>query len=103
MEERCEKVKEGGEGEKGAINKEHIEFVEYHSIDVIGRKTKSQFAESKKAEENIWIVLEKVHGCNFSFICNGSHLGAARRTGLLDDAESFYGWQKVGSFSSCFL
>jgi len=96
-ERRCEKEKEGGEGGEGdkPVNKEHIEFVEYHSIDVKGRKTKSQFAGAKKEDENVWVVLEKVHGCNFSFICNGEHLGAARRTGLLDDHETFYGWQKV--------
>jgi len=45
--------------------------------------------------DETWIVLEKIHGCNFSFVTNGEELGCARRTELLGETESFYSWQKI--------
>jgi len=39
--------------------------------------------------------MEKVHGCNFGLICNGTDIRGARRNDLLDDSETFYNWQQV--------
>jgi len=44
-------------------------FVEYHKID-LGRRGKSN-APKDQASNTEWIVLEKVHGANFSFYCEG--------------------------------
>jgi Rnl2 family RNA ligase len=71
-----------------------ISFFEYPKMDTKGKKSnKASF--KKEDEDDKWVVLEKVHGCNFSFICNGAGVQCARRTALLSDGETFYSWQKA--------
>lgn len=42
-----------------------------------------------------WVVTEKVHGANFSFVTNGSEVRCAKRRSFLAEDEQFYCWKKV--------
>jgi len=39
--------------------------------------------------------LEKIHGSNFSLLCDGKDLICCRRTSILEDCETFFGFQEV--------
>lgn len=42
-----------------------------------------------------WVVQEKVHGANTSFLCDGETVGFAKRTSVLADDEKFYDFQEM--------
>lgn len=42
-----------------------------------------------------WIVQEKVHGSNTSFLCDGTEVKFAKRTALLAEDEKFYDFQSL--------
>ncbi|RUS17558.1 hypothetical protein BC937DRAFT_89812 [Endogone sp. FLAS-F59071] len=69
-------------------------FIKYSSIE--GNKA-SIIKNIQKAEiaNCDWIVCEKVHGANFSFITNGTEIVCSRRKGLLQPDERFYNFQAV--------
>jgi len=69
-----------------------LKNVTYPKIPV---KKKGQKSIAGANPEQIWVVTEKIHGCNFSFVTNGIDLGCARRTELLTENETFYGWQMI--------
>lgn len=47
--------------------KDTFKFVEYHKIE----HSKAQKGVPGAAHDREWVVLEKVHGANFSFYCDG--------------------------------
>jgi Rnl2 family RNA ligase len=42
-----------------------------------------------------WILTEKIHGANFSAICDGNTITWARRSGIIDKDEKFYNCDRV--------
>eukprot|EP00026_Physarum_polycephalum_P002517 Phypoly_transcript_02524.p2 GENE.Phypoly_transcript_02524~~Phypoly_transcript_02524.p2 ORF type:complete len:388 (-),score=90.65 Phypoly_transcript_02524:1617-2738(-) len=76
-----------------SLDADKYKFVEYHKID-LGRRGKHNVSK-EESSKNEWIVLEKVHGANFSFYCNGKTIACSRRNALLDDNETFFDFQKV--------
>ena len=42
-----------------------------------------------------WVVQEKVHGTNTSFLCDGNDVKFAKRTSILGDDEKFYDYQEI--------
>ena len=48
-----------------------------------------------------WCALEKIHGSNFTIICNGTTIEYARRTAKLIKDESFFNYQNEICF--CFV
>lgn len=48
-----------------------------------------------KKNSSVWVVTEKVHGANFSVLCDGSQVAFAKRSRLLHEDESFYQYQRV--------
>lgn len=44
---------------------------------------------------SLWVVTEKIHGCNFSFITDGESVRCAKREAFLNDDEDFFGFQEV--------
>ena len=42
-----------------------------------------------------FVVQEKVHGSNCSFLCDGEDIQFAKRTAIVDEAEGFYQWQEL--------
>lgn len=43
----------------------------------------------------LWVAREKIHGANFSFICNGITVTAAKRSGVIGEVEQFYSSEGV--------
>ena len=90
-------------------------FQEYQSIDLLAKKNAKKIIPN--ATSDVWIALEKVifqlkstvlrlakvHGSNFSFICDGKTIVCARRTATLDPSETFYGWQYIRGKSNFVL
>lgn len=44
---------------------------------------------------NRFVVQEKVHGSNCSFLCDGEQIQFAKRTAVVADGEDFYQWQEM--------
>ena len=42
-----------------------------------------------------FVVQEKVHGSNCSFLCDGQQIQFAKRTAIVADDEDFYQWQEL--------
>ena len=42
-----------------------------------------------------FVVQEKVHGSNCSFLCDGQDIQFAKRTAVVSDNEDFYQWQEL--------
>ena len=42
-----------------------------------------------------FVVQEKVHGSNCSFLCDGQQIQFAKRTAVVSDGENFYQWQEL--------
>lgn len=67
-----------------------MNFRKYSSIEnayqysFIEKITKDNF------QNEIFVVQEKVHGANLSFITNGKEIKLAKRTEILEDEESFF-------------
>jgi len=66
-----------------------MKFTKYSSIENTYRKKEIEkiyingFADNKIK----WIVTEKIHGANFSFISDGKKVIAAKRTSILNNNE----------------
>jgi hypothetical protein len=45
-----------------------------------------------KYKDEIWVMTEKIHGSNFSFIYNGIVLQCARRNDILKPGENFHNY-----------
>jgi len=42
-----------------------------------------------------WVITEKIHGANFTFITDGKEIKCAKRSAILPDTNPFYGWKDV--------
>ncbi len=71
----------------------------FHKFSSIENAYQSEFLERIEREGFAgcrYVVQEKAHGANMSFITDdGKHFVAARRTALLESGEKFYGYEKV--------
>jgi Rnl2 family RNA ligase len=72
-----------------------MEFKKYSSIENSYReKIISQIREIFPLNEE-WIVTEKIHGANFSFITDGIEVKCAKRSGIIGENENFYNYKIV--------
>ena len=72
-----------------------LEFKKYNSIENTYNK---EFMEKIKIEgfESLqYVVQEKVHGANCSFITDGQTVQFAKRTGLVEAGEKFYNYEEL--------
>ncbi len=72
-----------------------LKFKKYSSIE---NAITREFMERVKEELPVdleWVVQEKVHGSNTSFLCDGVDVGFAKRTSVLADDEKFYDFQSL--------
>lgn len=70
-------------------------FKKYSSIE---NAITRDFMEKVKFElpaDLEWVVQEKVHGSNTSFLCDGTEVKFAKRTSILADDEKFYDFQSL--------
>ncbi|GBB87326.1 hypothetical protein RclHR1_13770004 [Rhizophagus clarus] len=72
-------------------------FIKYPSIG--NYKDSNKIVEILRSEEILdkcdWVVSEKIHGANFSFITNGNSVVCAKRSGIIKPEEIFFCYQKV--------
>ena len=67
-----------------------LEFKKYSSIE---NSFNREFMERIVAEmptDLEYVVQEKVHGANTSFLCDGENVKFAKRTSILETEEMFY-------------
>ncbi len=67
-----------------------LQFKKYSSIDNVFT---TEFMDKVKTEMPSgleWVVQEKVHGSNVSFLCDGVEVKMAKRTAILEEDEKFY-------------
>lgn len=72
-----------------------MDFQPYEKMPASLKKlnlNEQQFAQLHKVD---WVVTEKVHGANFSFIYENRILGFAKRKAKLDWDDDFFGFQLV--------
>lgn len=72
-----------------------LKFKKYSSIE---NAITREFMERVRAEmpaDLEWVVQEKVHGSNTSFLCDGLDVKFAKRTSVLADDEKFYDFQSL--------
>lgn len=72
-----------------------INFKKYSSIENSNtREYMSRVADQVPTDVE-WVVQEKVHGANTSFLCDGEDVIFAKRTAIIADGENFYDYQPL--------
>ncbi|AVL94635.1 RNA ligase 2 [Moumouvirus australiensis] len=71
-------------------------FQKFFSIEnpkkrIVKTFIKNNFTDNK----NEWVVLEKIHGANFSFITDGENIYAAKRTAIISPGEYFFNYEII--------
>lgn len=72
-----------------------LEFKKYSSIE---NSFNREFMERIVAEmptDLEYVVQEKVHGANTSFLCDGENVRFAKRTSMLEAEEMFYDYPEL--------
>ena len=72
-----------------------IRFKKYSSIE---NSFDAEFMDKVRAEmpsDLRYVVQEKVHGANTSFLCDGNDVCFAKRTSVLADNEKFYDYEQI--------
>lgn len=81
-----------------------MNFIKYPSLENHYQSKYLLKVESSDAVNGEWVATEKLHGANFSLWSNGMGVKAARRTGFLEEGESFYGcWPVVEKYKDAAL
>ena len=72
-----------------------INFKKYSSIENAITRDFMERVWAEMPEDLEWVVQEKVHGANTSFLCDGEEMRFAKRTSVLSDDEKFYDFQTL--------
>ena len=72
-----------------------IKFKKYSSIDNAITREFMERVRTEMPEDLEWVVQEKVHGANTSFLCDGEDVKFAKRTSVLSDDDKFYDFQSM--------
>lgn len=72
-----------------------VEFKKYTSIENSFNGDYMNKVRLEMPTELQYVVQEKVHGANTSFICDGDSLVFAKRTAVLTDDEKFHNYQEI--------
>lgn len=72
-----------------------ISFKKFSSIDNAITREFMERVEAEMPSDLEWVVQEKVHGANTSFLCDGEEVGFAKRTSVLAADEKFYDYQEL--------
>lgn len=67
-----------------------INFKKYSSIDNVITRDFMERVWAEMPADLEWVVQEKVHGANTSFLCDGEEVRFAKRTSVLSGDENFY-------------
>lgn len=74
-----------------------LEFKKYSSIENSFNKEFMEHIEAEMPMDLVYVVQEKVHGANSSFLCDGSDVQFAKRTAVLGKEEQFYDYEQLVS------
>lgn len=72
-----------------------IKFKKYSSIDNAITREFMERVRTEMPEDLEWVVQEKVHGANTSFLCDGEDVKFAKRMSVLSDDDKFYDFQSM--------
>lgn len=72
-----------------------IQFKKYSSIDNAITRDFMERVWAEMPEDLEWVVQEKVHGANTSFLCDGEDVKFAKRTSVLSEDDKFYDFQSM--------
>jgi len=72
-----------------------VVFKKYNSIENTFDKEFMEKIRTESPDNLHFVVQEKVHGANFSFITDGEKVYAGKRTGLIEVDEKFYDYEKL--------
>lgn len=72
-----------------------IKFKKYSSIDNAITRDLMERVWAEMPEDLEWVVQEKVHGANTSFLCDGEDVKFAKRTSVLSEDDKFYDFQSM--------
>lgn len=72
-----------------------IEFKKYSSIENSFNKKFMDKVSLEMPNDLMWVVQEKVHGTNTSFLCDGKTVEFAKRTSVLSEGENFYDYPEL--------
>ena len=72
-----------------------MQHVKYSSIENTYRDKFLQMLRDEGKDDGEWIVMEKVHGAQFSFYYDGNEMLTSSRTAFITEEMDFFNWQKV--------
>lgn len=72
-----------------------LQFKKYSSIDNVFTQEFMDRVQTEMPADLEWVVQEKVHGTNTSFLCDGVEVKMAKRTAMLEDDEKFYDFKEL--------
>ncbi|NDW08875.1 RNA ligase, Rnl2 family [Dysgonomonas sp. 520] len=72
-----------------------LEFKKYNSIENTYNKEFMDKIKTEGFDSLQYVVQEKVHGANCSFITDGQTVQFAKRTGLVEAGEKFYNYEEL--------
>ena len=72
-----------------------LEFKKYSSIENSFSKEFMERVVAEMPADLEYVVQEKVHGANTSFLCDGESVRFAKRTSLLEQDEKFYDYAEL--------
>lgn len=72
-----------------------LEFKKYSSIENSFSTDFMKRVEEEMPADLEYVVQEKVHGANTSFLCNGNEVQFAKRTSVLAEDEKFYEYPEL--------
>ena len=72
-----------------------LTFKKYSSIENSFDEAFMEKVREHTPADARFVVQEKVHGSNCSFLCDGEQIQFAKRTAIVTDDENFYQWQEL--------
>ena len=72
-----------------------LAFKKYNSIENSFDKEFMERVMTEIPSDQVYVVQEKVHGTNTSFLCDGKEVMFAKRTSILAEDESFYNYPEL--------
>ena len=75
--------------------KKMLEFKKYSSIENSFSREFMEHVVAEMPQDLEYVVQEKVHGANTSFLCDGETVRFAKRTSMLEEGEQFYDYPEL--------
>ena len=72
-----------------------LEFKKYSSIENSFSREFMEHVVAEMPQDLEYVVQEKVHGANTSFLCDGETVRFAKRTSMLEESEQFYDYPEL--------